>query len=146
MINTTVDVGAHNRCVRDCDPRKAHLRNRAIEIAHSSPNAVCAVEGDVQVDPNTVAAGCVFDSLKARFSVYSGAFPSVRDMTFTWQVLGGFIPYQLNLANNQTGSSIMPRSMAPAPNLNALFVVDGVSGGVFELVLDPFVVNGNPYL
>ena len=186
MINVTVNVGANNRCVRDCDPRKAHLRNRAIEIASSpkaclpSPSAtpctcaspdpdtgkcsisteppaigpstdldaVCVVGDDVQVDPNSTSlpTGCVFDSLKARFAVYAGASPSVRDMTFAWQVSGGFVPYELNLANNLTGSSIMPQSMTPAPNLNALFVVDSVSGGVFELVLDPFGINGNPYL
>jgi hypothetical protein len=186
MINVTVDVGANNRCVRDCNPRKTHLRNRAIEIASSpeaclplpdttpctcaSPDpdtgkcsistepaavgpstdldAVCVVGDDVQIDPNSTSlpAGCVFDSLKARFAVYAGALPSVRDMTFTWQVSGGFVPYELNLANNLTGASIMPQSMTPAPNLNALFVVDSVSGGVFELVLDPFGINGNPYL
>jgi len=36
--------------------------------------------------------------------------------------------------------------MIQAPNLNAMFVVEGVSGGVFEIVLDTFTINGDPYL
>ncbi len=178
LTNVTVNVGANNRCVRDCDPRKAHLRNRAIEIASTDTvcptdtpnctclsvgdagncsigigpstdlNAGCVVNGNDPIDPNDnqLPAGCVFDSLKARFAVYSGISPSLRDMAFTWQVSGGFVPYSLNLANRLTGSSILPQSMTSAPNLNAFFVVDGVSGGVFELVLDPFGINGDPYL
>ena len=67
-------------------------------------------------------------------------------MSFVWQVTGGFLPLQLNLANHLTGSAIMPQSMTMAPKLNSFFVVDGVSGGVFQIVLDPFSINGDPYL
>jgi hypothetical protein len=56
------------------------------------------------------------------------------------------VPYQLSLANSYTGAAVMPQSMTFAQSLNAFFVVDSVSGGVFEVVLDPFTINGNPYL
>ena len=170
LTKLTVDVNAHGRCIRDCDPRKAYLKNRAIEISSSATSCpkgvctcgssncvvgigpssdlsnVCVVEDNGQVNPQNVAPGCVFDSLKARFAVYSGTSPSVRDMAFAWQLTGGFVPYQLSLSNRLTGLAVMPQSMTPAPNLNAFFVVDSVSGAVFEFVLDPFTINGDPYL
>jgi len=176
-----ISPDANNRCIVDDNPRKAHLRNRALEITSSdtrcddktntcscssscsSPNncivgigpsttaaSACVVSNNDPINPNdpsqSLPPGCVFDSLKARFAVYSGTLPSIRDMVFSWQVNGGFVPYQISLANRNTGSSVMPRSMTSAPNLSAFFVVDGVSGGVFEFVLDPFTINGNPYL
>ncbi len=167
---TNVVVGPNNRCViDDCSPRKKLLKNRIIEISSTETcgdtcsigaqnteivkNPVCVVSKSVPLDPNTYASGagsigpgCIFDSLKGRFAIYSGTNPSVRDMSFGWQVVGGFVPYELNLANHLTGSAIMPQSMLAAPNLNAFFVVEGVSGGVFEVVLDPFEINGDPYL
>ena len=114
---------------------------------------VCVVHDNHPIDPNlyttgsgSIGQGCILNSLKARFAIYSGTSPSIRDMSFIWQVVGGFVPYELSLANHLTGSAIMPQSMFQAPNLNAFFVVNGVSGGVFEVVLDPFTINGDPYL
>jgi hypothetical protein len=160
----------------DCSPRRLHIRSRAFEITSSdtvcdedrnacscsgdqcivgigpkTEDAACVQAANGPVDPNTEAGrtlpvGCIFDSIKARFAVYSGTSPSIRDMVFSWQVTGGFVPYQITLSNNFTGSAVMPQSMTSAPNLNAFFVVDGVSGGVFEFALDPFTINGNPYL
>lgn len=162
--------GINNRCVPDCDPRKARLRTRAFEIFSTDTNcvstptagkqlcpigappatgAVCVIADSTKAvgpDSAQLPAGCIFDSLKARFALYSGLALSVRDMTFTWQVTGGFVPYQFSLSNNVTGSSVMPQSVTYAPNLNGFLVVDGVSGGVFEFVLDPFTIKGNPYL
>jgi hypothetical protein len=119
----------------------------------AASDVACIVPSNDAVNPtnyttgsNPLGQGCVFDSLKARFAIYRGTNPSVRDMSFNWQVTGGFVPYQLNLANRLTGSAIMPQSLIPAPNLNALFVVDGVSGGVFQIIMDPFGINGDPYL
>ena len=115
-------------------------------------SAVCVVPDQQPIDPNSsittdlIGQGCIFNSLKARFAIYSGTNPSIRDMSFVWQVVGGFVPYELNLSNHLTGSAVMPQSMTPAPNMNALFVVESVSGGVFEIVLDPFSINGDPYL
>ena len=121
-----------------------------VGIGPSTANSACVVNNNSPINPNDnsqpLPSGCVFESLKARFAVYSGTLPSVRDMAFSWQVNGGFVPYQISLANRYTGSSVMPQSMTSAPNLSAFFVVDGVSGGVFEFVLDPFTINGNPYL
>jgi hypothetical protein len=167
MTNVVVDPSNSNRCViDDCNPRKKFLKNRIIEISSTdkacgdatsppcsigAPNKdlvdpVCVISDNTKLDLSSIGPGCVFDSLKARFVIYSGTNPSVRDMSFGWQVVGGFVPYELNLANHLTGSAIVPQSLLAAPNLDALFVVEGVSGGVFEIVLDPFVVNGDPYL
>lgn len=169
-----VTANSSKRCQLDCSPRKTYVTNRAIEIASTDTScpkdsvnctctqgsecivgigpvrdySACTVNDNAFVDPNSSAlpSGCIFDSLKARFAVYSGTAPSVRDMAFNWQVTGGFVPYRVTLANNYTGAAVMPESMTLAPNINAFFVVDGVSGGVFEFVLDPFTLNGNPYL
>jgi hypothetical protein len=36
--------------------------------------------------------------------------------------------------------------MLSAPHLNSIIVVDSVSGGVFKVLLDPFQIDGDPYL
>jgi len=124
-------------------------------IGPAAPDGACVLQNagatgpGLQVEPNaegSLPPGCIFDSIKARFVVYAGTAASIRDMAFGWQVTGGFSPYQITLSNSFTGALVMPQSMTAAPNLNAFFVVDGVSGGVFEFVLDPFSLNGNPYL
>jgi hypothetical protein len=131
-----------------CDPDDSGKCSIGPAIAN---DLACVVHNPVNssnyaTSLESLGKGCVFDSLKARFAVYRGANPSARDMSFVWQVIGGFVPYELSVLNRLTGFAVMPLSMTPAPNLNALFVVDGVSGGIFEIALDPFVVNGDPYL
>jgi len=133
----------------------------ACAIGPSTPaDLACVVPNQRPIEPNRytqppstdddyalgLGPACVFDSLRARFAIYRGKGRTVRDMAYVWQVVGGFVPYELNLANRLTGSSILPQALISAPNLNALLVVDGVSGGVFELTLDPFGIVGDPYL
>lgn len=176
QLSHNIVVGANARCVPDdpaCH-RKQFLRDRIIEISSTGCNGTghscaigastkddvaCVVPDQSPIDPDFYAVptsnsppglglgrACVFDTLRARFAIYRGSSPSLRDMSYVWQVVGGFLPYELNLTNRLTGSAVMPESLTPAPNLNALFVVDGVSGGVFEITLDPFGIAGDPYL
>ena len=152
LKNRVLEISSTNwKC--DLDPSKCtcKLKDQDCSIGPAMPRDIaCVVSSD---DPSSfysgasaLGQGCVLDSIRGRFALYRGINPSVRDMEFRWQVVGGFVPYELNLANRLTGSAIMPQSLIPAPNLNALFVVDGVSGGVFEISLTPFGVIGDPYL
>jgi len=165
--------GAGLRCVRDCSPRRNKLRGRAFEISSDAPactasqaegtaaNGSCAigarVDGDVcvvqqargAVDPELLGESlperCVYSSLKARFAVYRGSSPSLRDMTFTWTVSGGFIPLSAGLANSTVGQSVLLEHMLHSEELDALVTVDGASGGLGVVGLETFSLRGEPY-
>ncbi len=161
------------RCVRDCSPRRNRLRGRAFEI--SSEAAQCApseavsgsevstcaigprVDGDVcvvaqadgAVDPAALGVSlperCVYSSLKGRFAVYRGLRPSVRDMTFSWTVSGGFFPLSAGLANSTAGQSVLLEHMLFSEQLDALVTVDSASGGLGVVGLETFTLRGEPY-
>jgi len=139
---STSDPNDCTCAIENCSIGRATSADIACTVADSNPiNAATYSTG-----ANPLGQACVLDSLRARFAIYRGTSPSVRDMAYQWQVVGGFVPYRLNLANRLTGSAIMPQSLIPAPNMNALFAVDGVSGGVFQITMDPFGLVGDPYL
>jgi hypothetical protein len=173
---TDIIPGAGKRCVKDCSPRRARLKNRVFEIASSSAlpdckgadtgvahptcfigaaagnkDDVCVVNSATDgVKPSSLStelpAGCVFDSLKGRFAIYRGLKPSTRDMAFSWTVNGGFTGLAVSMANTSTGQSVMPQNMVYSESLDALVVVDGVSGGLSLFGLLQFQALGDPYL
>jgi hypothetical protein len=167
--------GAGLRCVKDCSPRSAKKKNRVFEVSSKStdcidkgdgaarPNCfigpivtgaideVCTVSSSSGgVKPSSLskelAEGCVFDSLKGRFAIYRGLEPSTRDMSFTWKVTGGFTGMGVSLVSTSTGQSVMPEHMIYSESLDALVVIDGVSGGLNLFGLEPFASLGQPYL
>jgi hypothetical protein len=167
--------GAGLRCVKDCSPRRSRLKSRVFEVSSSAPECeeqgtgvarpdcfigpvvktatdeVCVVSTPSGgIKPSSLSsdlpAGCVFDSLKGRFAIYRGLQPSVRDLSFTWTVSGGFSNLAVSLVSSSSGHSVMPENMIYSESLDALVVVDGVSGGLNLFSLEPFASMGEPYL
>jgi hypothetical protein len=70
---------------------------------------------------------CIFQQGAARFALYRGREPSVRDMRFTWQLRGGFVPLTVALSR---GSNSLPEKLSFVPQLGSLLVVDGGTAGL----------------
>ena len=163
------------RCVRDCEPRRSHLHNRVFEIASTDPTCaspppdsadlpdcwIGPVDADGSdlcttdavtggIDPSEIGTSlpgpCVYDSLKARFSIYRGLEQSARDMTFSWTVRGGFSPLTTSIVSQSAGLSVLPQEMLYSEQLDAMVVVDGESGGLSLVGLGSFEPLGEPYL
>jgi hypothetical protein len=165
--------GPSLRCMKDCSPRRSRLRNRVFEISSTAPECeekegqarptcfigpakrpldeeICAVnspKASVKASElgSALPSGCVFDSVTGRFAIYRGLRPSVRDMTFSWTVNGGFTGLGASLVSSSSGRSVGAVDMLHAEPLDAVLVVDGVSGGVSLLGLGSFATIGNPY-
>jgi hypothetical protein len=157
-----------NACIRDQSPRRQHLRSRVFEIsvdAKACPLEAtnCAVgtaaDGDVcKLSENraalpsdfgpsaSLANWCMFESIKARFAIYRGREPSVRDMTYRWAVSGGFVPLSTSIASASVGLNVVPMDMVYSEPLNAMVVVDGASGGVNLVDLTSFGMLSQPFL
>jgi hypothetical protein len=86
------------------------------------------------VVPGGEGSACILDSLNARFVVYRGANPSLRNMVFSWQVTGGFTPLAMSLTTE--ASSVVPQSMLYLPELQHLAVVDASTLGLALFSLD----------
>ena len=75
----------------------------------------------------------MFQGRPSRFAVYRGLQPSVRDMQFTWQLRGGFVPLAVTIsrANNS-----LPEKLQFIPGLQTVAVVDGGTAGLGLVRLD----------
>ncbi|MGC4066527.1 MAG: hypothetical protein QM784_18210 [Polyangiaceae bacterium] len=173
LLNDIVP-GPGLRCMKDCSPRRSRLKSRVFEISSTASECVESVEGQARpdcfigptsrslagevcsvnrakgaIEPSELSkllpAGCVFDSLKGRFAIYRGLQASVRDMKFSWTVNGGFTGLGASLVSSVSGRSVGAVDMIHAEPLDAMIVVDGVSGGVSVLGLGNFATVGNPY-
>jgi hypothetical protein len=150
---------ARYKCVRDCDPRRQHFRGRAFEIGRTptcanAPNceSVSAVgvatnlDGPCSYDPTAeggdtrgvgldeAASACIFENLTARFAVYRGLQPSVRDMSFSWDTTGGFYPLAAPLSAVSTAT--LPQTVRYIPEYQSFAVVDASALGVSLIGLD----------
>ena len=83
---------------------------------------------------NTPAAACIFENLTARFAVYRGQEPSVRDMAFTWETTGGFYALAGSLAS--VSSAVLPQRVKYISEYQAISVIDAASLGVSLMSLD----------
>jgi hypothetical protein len=145
------------RCVKDCRPQRRWQKGRAIEI----PVGSWSPDED-QCDPSTGScpacvprpmgpkgavlpvdedqrAKCIFESLGARFVVYEGSAPSVRDMCFSWVANGGFTPLAARLTTQTL--SVSPVNMTFVPEIGQLAVVDGSAAGLVFVSLDTIGVS-----
>ena len=135
------------RCIRDCNPRRSLLRSRILEVSNSActgsecgigpstkADVACVVGSDSALSPGGAGAECIFENLLYRFAIYRGNQPSVRDMAFSYQLIGGFSPLVANLAA-QT-AAVSPQSMTFVPQLGQLAVVDGAAEGLVLVSLD----------
>jgi hypothetical protein len=166
--------GPDLRCMKDCSPRRSRLKSRVFEISSTAPECEETTVGQARPDcfigaakrpladevcyinrakgsikpselEKVLPSGCVFDSLKGRFAIYRGLQKSVRDMKFSWTINGGFTGLGASLVSSVSGRSVGAVDMLHAEPLDAMIVVDGVSGGVSLLSLGNFAIIGNPY-
>jgi hypothetical protein len=153
------DAAHGYKCVRDCDPRRQHFRGRVFEIGRAPAcanaencDAVSAVgvatdlDGPCSYDPTVKggttrgvgldepASACIFENLTARFAVYRGLQASVRDMTFSWDTTGGFIPLAAPLSAVST--AVLPQTLRYVPEYQSFAVVDASALGVSLVGLD----------
>jgi hypothetical protein len=152
------------RCRRDCAPWKVREQGRVFEVSSTSrctqtnPTdlaTACVVgqrDPDVDVvcfhddlnegpiEPGGQGDECIYDGLTARFVVYRGLSPSLRDMQYAVEVQGGFAPALMSLTS-QT-SIVLPVSMQPIPGFNQLAVVDSQDRGLLLLGLRGFNGGG----
>jgi hypothetical protein len=144
--------GGDLRCVNDCNPRRQLFNSRAFEIAPAAAMdpeddseieacgpgecLACVTDEDGPVDPTSP---CVFDGVTTRFAIYRGRARSERDMSFTWQMGGGFTPLAASLA--RTSSAVSPLSMTFVPQIQELAVTDGSAQGLLFVSLDGVTVH-----
>jgi len=141
---------ATNRCAQSCDPVLQGRSSRALEISCGSncprsddgspviglatsnrefgPEQACVVDNPRGgVTPGQPGSECIYEQGGMRFAIYRGRTPSVRDMQFTWQLRGGFIPLSISVS---TGSNSLPEQLRFIPGLHTVMVVDGGTAGL----------------
>lgn len=123
-------------CQFDPSPRKRGFETRVFEMCTGTGCGECKYKNaDVGVTAaDKEAAKCVYNSPTARFAVYRGAKPSVRDMAFNWQTMGGFVPMRIDFS--VLSPQVSPNALVPVPSMDWLTVVDGSSLGLVLLSLD----------
>ncbi len=160
-LHDVAATGADLRCVHtaSCDRRKRYFHQRAFEICTpdadgtcktGNPNVGCAIgavnpdSNDPPVNPGGPGSACIFDGLTARFAVYRGDKPSLRDMTFSWQTTGGFTPLSMSLLTQTT--AVNPQSISYLPEFGYVAVIDGSTLGLTLFDLNSLgVVLPSPY-
>lgn len=127
-------------CVRDCNPRKTFFESRVFEISRDAAANFCvsaaadAAGSPLAVSLDEPAAKCIHSTPTERFAVYRGDAPSFRDMSFSWQTIGGFSTARIDLG--VVSSLVSPQAMVGLPEFNWLTVVDASSLGLALLSLD----------
>lgn len=131
-------------CRLDCSPAKTFFEGRAFEVTpESEVGDICHYDG--RLEPNGEGENCIFDGLTSRFAIYAGESPSERDMTFAYDVLGGFSTLNISLTRRDT-TVILPRSLTSIEGFGALGVVDSQDRGLMILSLDTLAVaSPSPY-
>lgn len=141
------------RCIFDASPFKALRRGRAFELSstacdnlvaedvdscgvgvRTNRDVVCSYDGTrgpVQV--GGVSSECIFDGLTRRFAIYRGLSPSERDMSFGFEVVGGFRGFAISLVNDS--NVVLPVKLVPLPTYNAFGVVDSQNRGLMMVDL-----------
>lgn len=134
------DEGVSYPCAFDCAPSKRYFDGRVFEVSEER-SAVCKMS----VIRPAEDAECIYETLTARFAVYGGTQPSERDMTFVYDVSGGFAPLTISLTRNDT-SVILPQALTRVPGYRLLSAVDAQDRGLMLLSLDTLaVVSPSPF-
>jgi hypothetical protein len=109
-------------------------------VPDGAPSRVCIIR-DPTSDLQTIGAatlpGCVFATNQSNFVIYRGTAPSVQDMQFQWQIVGGFSPLLINLSViNDANTS--PQSLLPSPFDGTIMLTDGGDKGLVIVDLTSF--------
>ncbi len=142
VVPSRVDTeqGVTFPCTFDCSAAKKYFESRAFEISEDS--RLC---NSVPVVPGQPGSECIFDSLTARFAIYAGREPSQRDMTFYYDLTGGFSALSISLTRNDT-SIILPQTLTLVPGVDLLAAVDAQDRGLMLLSLDTLgVASPSPF-
>jgi hypothetical protein len=148
------------RCVRGCAPWQVRAPGRVFEVSRTAADcplpgtadpdeplpAGCAVGATTEDDlvcsydaatgpivPGGPASECIYDSLISRFVVYRGLEASLRDMAYSYEVVGGFAPLAISLTGST--STILPVALQVIPGFDVLTVVDAQDRGLMLLGL-----------
>jgi hypothetical protein len=152
-----VATNPSGECVTDCNPLRARFRSRAFEVAcdpAACPNNadddlpviglqeghVGCVIADPSTELKTVGApnsGCIFSNLTTSFVIYRGLDESQPDMTFSWEVTGGFSPFIIDIAAID-GPATIPQSLVYSPQIRELAMVDAATKGLVLVDLRAF--------
>lgn len=142
-------------CARDCHPIAQRRRGRVFEVSNLScdePNplepdacrvgprteddVVCSYDAESgPVTPGGVASECIFDAPNRRFVVYRGLAPSEREMTFGFEVEGGYRAKGISLTSVTSTNVLLPVSMTTADEATLLGVVDSQDRGLIMVDL-----------
>lgn len=136
-----IERGEGDRCSWGCNVFDERNVSRVVEVSCQTAE-VC--DGKIGFDPEAVVCNqsvggvgpndpCVLENLTQRFAVYRGFAESERDMTFSWQVTGGFVPLSASL--RVQSSAVSPISMQFVPQLGQLAVTDGSTQGLLLVSL-----------
>jgi hypothetical protein len=96
-------------------------------------------DGGLDLDIDTGATSCIHSGITSRFAVYRGLQPSVRGMSFSWQVTGGFRPLISSIA--AVSVAVMPQHVQYVPELQRIALVDGAQLGLSLISLDSLRVE-----
>lgn len=144
-------AGGGYRCELDCNPLARTKRGRAFEFSstacddprpdiagfcgvgpRTSDDVVCTYDSSKgPIEPGAQGSECIFDSLTRRFAIYRGLEPSRRDMTFAFEVGGGFGIASIRLTSETT--SVLPVQLKSLPTFGGLGVVDSQSRGLMMI-------------
>jgi hypothetical protein len=157
---STPDVDETGQCVFDGSPLRAGLNSRAFEVscrddppgscprhedgapaiglARPGEDTGCVVE-DPLTEVKVLGPGnpCIFSNHTMSFVIYRGLEPSRRDMTFSWEVIGGFVPFSFDLTRD--GLNTVPESIVYSPEAQLLAVTDGSTRGFSLIYLHPLL-------
>jgi hypothetical protein len=119
------------RCVDSCDPVLRLYNGRVLEQARAG----------AQIP--TVGGPNVFRNPMMQFWIHPGQEPSVRDMYFSFNETGGFIPLLVNLAAST--SYVQPQAMQFFPQLGQLVIIDGSVQGLMLVNLSQLTLSASYY-
>jgi hypothetical protein len=85
------------------------------------------------------AARCIVENLTSRFAVYRGVEPSIRDMKFRWETVGGFFP--LTVSMTARSAAVLPQRIEYVSELQSLFITDAATLGLSLATLDSLSID-----
>lgn len=120
-----IEAGIDRATSLICDTTVVKRNGRVFEVPDRTPRA--------HADPY------VFHDAELFFAVYPGTLPSVRDMSFSWRMTGGFGGLALFLGRGST--FVAPQSLAYSNAIGRAIVTDGSLQGVVVVDVGSIVVT-----
>lgn len=156
------------RCVRGCAPWRARTPGRVFEVSSTledcprleetdpdeplppgcavgratADDLVCTYDSSSgPVSPGGPASECIYDGLTSRFVVYRGLEPTLRDMAYSYEIVGGFAPLAVSLTAST--SVVLPVFVRQIPGFDVLSVLDAEDRGLMLVGLRSLTVQSS---